>query len=124
MSRGELLRCDKAPARAAQPAAPIEGEAVFVLSTATLEAESALRVSYRLHRPAIHGALRGFADLPSVAFENMAVLAKALDRAEQGMDFADALHLAGAAGCEAFASFDRALKRTAAKLGAPEARAP
>jgi predicted nucleic acid-binding protein len=44
--------------------------------------------------------------------------------AEQGMDFADALHLASAAGCVAFASFDRGLKQTAAKMGAPAVRAP
>jgi predicted nucleic-acid-binding protein len=102
----------------------IEGEAVFISSTVVLEAEWVLRVSYRLDRAAILGALRRFADLPTVAFENLIILAQALDWAEQGMDFADALHLAGAAGCDAFASFDRALQRTAAKLGAPEVRAP
>jgi predicted nucleic-acid-binding protein len=102
----------------------IEGEAVFVSSTVALEAEWLLRVSYRLDRAAILGALRRFAGLPTVAFENMIILAQALDWAEQGMDFADALHLAGAAGCDAFASFDRALQRTAARLGAPEVRAP
>jgi predicted nucleic-acid-binding protein len=102
----------------------IEGEAVFISSTVVLEAEWVLRVSYRLDRAAILGALRRFADLPTVAFENLIILAQALDWAEQGMDFADALHLAGAAGCDAFASFDCALQRTAAKLGAPEVRAP
>jgi predicted nucleic-acid-binding protein len=102
----------------------IEGEAVFISSTVVLEAEWVLRVSYRLDRAAILGALRRFADLPTVAFENLIILAQALDWAEQGMDFADALHLAGGAGCDAFASFDRALQRTAAKLGAPEVRAP
>jgi predicted nucleic-acid-binding protein len=102
----------------------IEGEAVFISSTVVLEAEWVLRVSYRLDRAAILGALRRFADLPTVAFENLIILAQALEWAEQCMDFADALHLAGAAGCDAFASFDRALQRTAAKLGAPEVRAP
>jgi len=100
----------------------IEGEAVFVSSTVALEAEWVLRVSYRLDQAAVLGALRRFADLPTVAFDNMIILA--LDWAEQGMDFADALHLAGAAGCDAFASFDRALKRMAAKLGGLEVRAP
>ena len=40
------------------------------------------------------------------------------------MDFADALHLASAADCDAFASFDAELRRTAAKLGALTVRAP
>lgn len=102
----------------------IEGEQVFVPSTVALEAEWVLRAIYRLNRAAILAALRKFAALPTVAFEDMGILTQALDWAEQGMDFADALHLAGAAGCVAFASFDRGLKQTAAKLGAPAVRAP
>jgi predicted nucleic acid-binding protein len=53
-----------------------------------------------------------------------AVLIQALDWADRGMDFADALHLASAADCDAFASFDAELRRTAAKLGALTVRAP
>jgi predicted nucleic-acid-binding protein len=102
----------------------IEAEQVFVPSTVALEAEWVLRAIYRLNRAAILGALRKFAALPTVAFENMGILTQALDWAEQGMDFADALHLASAAGCVAFASFDRGLKQTAAKLRAPAVRAP
>ena len=102
----------------------IEGEQVFVLSTVALEAEWVLRAIYRLNRAAILAALRKFAALPTVAFEDMGILSQALDCAEQGMDFADALHLASAAECDAFASFDRGLKQTAAKLGAPAVRAP
>ncbi len=102
----------------------IEGEQVFVPSTVALEAEWVLRAIYRLNRAAILAALRKFAALPTVAFEDMGILSQALDCAEQGMDFADALHLASAAECDAFASFDRGLKQTAAKLGAPAVRAP
>lgn len=102
----------------------IEGEQVFVPSTVALEAEWVLRAIYRLNRAAILAALRKFAALPTVAFEDMGILSQALDCAEQGMDFADALNLASAAECDAFASFDRGLKQTAAKLGAPAVRAP
>jgi predicted nucleic-acid-binding protein len=112
------------PAQFQRATALIESEAVFVSSTVAHEAEWVLRVSYRLDRATVLAALRGFAGLPTVAFENTIVLGQAFDWAEQGMDFADALHLAGAAGCDAFASFDRALQRTAARLGAPEVRAP
>ncbi len=35
------------------------------------------------------------------------MLMEALDRAEKGMDFADALHLGAAAGCDAMLTFDR-----------------
>lgn len=42
----------------------------------------------------------------------------------QGMDFADALHLALSAGDDAFMSFDRAFARKAAKLGITPQVAP
>ncbi len=102
----------------------IEAEQVFVPTTVALEAEWVLRAIYRLNRAAILGALRKFAALPTVAFENMGILTQALHWAEQGMDFADALHLASAAECDTFASFDRGLEQTPAKLGAPAVRAP
>ena len=102
----------------------IEGETVFVTMTVVLEAEWVLRANYRLGGPAILNALRKFAGLPSVIVEDPPALAKALDWAEQGMDFADALHLAGSIECEAFASFDRGLARAAAKVGAMAVRAP
>ncbi len=41
---------------------------------------------------------------PSV--ESPVLLAQALDRAEKGMDFADALHLGVAARCETMLTFD------------------
>ncbi len=42
----------------------------------------------------------------------------ALDWAAEGMDLADAMHLAGARDCAAFVSFDRALAKTADRLSA------
>jgi predicted nucleic-acid-binding protein len=44
-------------------------------------------------------------------------LREALRGYAQGLDFADALHLALSAGDEAFTSFDKALARKAARLG-------
>ena len=89
-----------------------------------LEAEWVLRGNYGLARQPLLETLRAFLALPRIIAQDPESSVAALDWAEHGMDFADALHLAGAAGCDAFASFDRALKRTAAKLGAPEVRAP
>ena len=45
------------------------------------------------------------------------MVAAALDRAESGMDFADALHLGRSAHCQGVATFDRRL------VGAAKARA-
>ena len=68
-----------------------------------------LRSAYA-YRPAdLARALRTFAGLPTVTVEDEAIVAVALDLAEEGMDFADALYLGRSAHCERFASFDREL---------------
>ncbi len=49
--------------------------------------------------------------------EDAAVVASALDFAEKGMDFADALHLGKSAHCEGFATFDRKFVKAAKAAG-------
>ena len=117
-----LVNDDREQARRAR--ALIDGEDAFVATTVLLETEWVLRSAYRLPRQELIDALRAFLDLPQVFAQEREGAGAALDWAEQGMDFADALHLASAAGCDAFASFDRELKKTAVKLGAPAVRAP
>ena len=56
--------------------------------------------------------------------ENPVAAATALDWAEQGVDFADALHLAAAQAQEGFVTFDKALARAARRLGGPPVRGP
>jgi predicted nucleic acid-binding protein len=51
--------------------------------------------------------LRAFAGLPTVKVESATELSLALNGLEHGIDFADALHVARAAHCEAFVTFDR-----------------
>ena len=98
---------DKAQARAAR--ALIEAGDIFVATTVLLESEWVLRSGYGLAPSRIAAALRGFAGLPGVTVEEPARLAQALDWVSEGMDFADALHLAKAQGCSVFMSFDRKL---------------
>lgn len=50
--------------------------------------------------------MRAFAGLSTVTVEDGAVAARALDLAERGMDFADALHIGKMSHCEGMASFD------------------
>ena len=69
-------------------------------------------------------ALRKFAGLPHVTVENAALAAQALNWAEQGMDFADALHLGAADHCEAFATFDTDFVKAAKKTSAGNVRSP
>jgi predicted nucleic acid-binding protein len=95
----------------------IDGQPVFAAITVILEVEWVLRSTYG-YRPAdVARALRAFAGLPTVTTEAGPVVATALDLAEKGMDFADALHLGQCAHCDGFATFDRQLVKAAKALG-------
>jgi len=78
-----------------------------------------LRSVYGYSGPEVAAALRAFAGLPEVSVESPAMLAEALDRAENGMDFAGALHLGAAGRCEAMLTFDRRLIELAADSPVP-----
>jgi predicted nucleic acid-binding protein len=105
------------PKQSAKARALIDGEDVFVSTTVMLETEWVLRSVYGLTPSDICRALRSFAGLPGVSLDDPALLATAIDRAAQGMDFADALHLGRAEGCDAFATFDRQFVKTAKAQG-------
>ena len=95
------------PEQAARARAAVDAGPVFASTTVLLESEWVLRSVYGFAGREMAAALRGFAGLPGVSVENPALLAEALVRTEGGMDFADALHLGAAAGCEAMLTFDR-----------------
>ena len=80
---------------------------VVIRRTHLLESEWVLRSVYGFSAGEVAAALRAFAGLPGVSVENSTRLADALGRVEQGMYFADALHLGAAARCEALLTFDR-----------------
>jgi len=110
------------PKQSARARALIDGQAVFVAVTVILETEWVLRSAYE-YRPAdVSRALRAFAGLPTVTVEDGALVAAALDLAEQGVDFADALHLGRSAHCEGFVTFDRKFVKTAKAAGYPSVR--
>ena len=117
-----LVADDKRQAKRARAA--IEAGDIFITTSVFLEVEWVLRSAYGFDAERIADALGGLAGLPGVTVDEPARLARALDWMAEGMDFADALHLAGAEGCEIFLSFDKALARKAAKQGAPIVRAP
>ena len=102
----------------------IGGEDVYVCTTVLLETEWVLRRAYRFSRERVVAALAAFAGLPRVTLQDPALAAKALDWTRYGMDFADALHLATAQGCEAFVSFDQRLAAVANTLSDLKVRAP
>ena len=91
----------------------IEEGDVFVSTTVVLETNWVLHKSYNFEPANVIRALRAFAGLSTVTVENPDLLIKALGHAENGMDFADAVHLAAAGRCEAFLTFDRRFVRAA-----------
>ena len=103
------------PVQSARARAAVDGQDVFVAITVLLESEWVLRGAYGFTRPQVCRALRAFAGLPRVSVENPPLLAESLDRAEAGMDFADALHLGAASHCESLLTFDRKFIKAAAK---------
>jgi predicted nucleic acid-binding protein len=81
------------PGQSAKARGVIDGEDVFVSTTVLLETEWVLRSAYSFDSAQVCAALRAFAGLPRVSLEDPALVATALDRTAQGLDFADALHL-------------------------------
>lgn len=95
----------------------IDGQAVFVAVTVVLEAEWVLRSVYGYSSAEVARALRAFGGLSTVTIEDSAIVALAFDLTENGMDFADALHLTKAAHCEEFVTFDRKFMKAAQAAG-------
>jgi predicted nucleic-acid-binding protein len=108
----------------AKASALIGSNDVYVCTTVLLETEWVLRRGYRFSRQRIIAALGAFAGLPRVTLEDPGLAAKALDWTRHGMDFADALHLAKAQGCQAFVSFDQRLAAVANAMSDLKVRAP
>ena len=97
---------------------------VFVSNTVLLECEWVLRSAYGLDPSDFIEAFRDFFGIANVNLEDPRLVATALSWHESGMDFADAMHLGRAEGCEAFVSFDKGLAKTAANVSRMRVRAP
>lgn len=98
---------------------------VFISKTVLLELEWVLRRTYRLPANEVLQHLRSFARLHQATVEDATHVAEALAWSDQGMDFAEALHLASTNtdDCEAFATFDRKLAAAAKKAKAGKVKA-
>ncbi len=108
------------PEQSPRAVALFEREKILLTKTVLLETEWVLRFSYKLSRETVVSALRKVVGLQQVEVENIGVVAKALDWHEQGMDFADALHLASSTRAIQFATFDEKLAKLAQGLQAKE----
>ncbi len=66
---------------------------IFIANTVILETEWVLRYAYNFAPEKISMALSKLFGLPNVHLSNPALIAQAIEWHNQGMDFADALHL-------------------------------
>jgi predicted nucleic acid-binding protein len=112
------------PEQSAAAKALIGSEDVFVCTTVLLETEWVLRSVYGYAPAQLAKALAAFAGLPGVSLEDPVLADKALDWTGRGMDFADALHLAKAVGCDAFMTFGQRLAAVANVLSEVKVRTP
>ncbi len=109
---------DDAQAAKQRPAAITALSArAFVPVTVVLELEWVLRGFYRLPLADISRVLRALTSIEHITLEDRGAVLAALDNFDQGLDFADALHLARSARASAFATFDKRLAKRAKALG-------
>ncbi len=108
------------PEQAARAEALLRAHRVYVPLTVMLELEWVPRSRYGFTKPVIAAALEKIASLDNAVIgEREAVLA-ATAKVALGWDFAGALHHALSAGCDGFATFDRALVKRAGREPAAE----
>ena len=89
---------------------------IFIPETVILETEWVLRFAYRFEPVAICDALTNLFGLANVKIARPTIVAQAIDLARQGLDFADALHLASSQECARLATFDTAFIKRAKGL--------
>lgn len=104
------------PAQAARAVEIFRSGRVFIPKSVLLETEWVLRYSYELGNDAILRALRGVMGLPNVSVEDPTSAVTAMTLFEQGLDFADALHLASSSPADRFVTFDARLAKRAKGL--------
>lgn len=91
---------------------------VFVAKTVLLEMSWVLRAVYDLPHASVERSLLQVLGLPTVVVEDPGEVAQALRYYSEGMDFADALHLASGCDAEIFLTFDSAFVKRGQACGA------
>lgn len=95
-----------------------EREKIFIPDTVILETEWVLRHAYRFDADAIRKGMKLLFGLPNVQMTNPVRLAQVLEWHAEGMDFADAFHLAHSQQCDELYSFDKRFVRKAQGMSA------
>lgn len=111
------------PEQAEAAAEIMRSDALWLPKTVILELVWVLAYTYRLDRPSITLALSRLLGLAHLRVEDALQVAQAVRWHEQGMDFADAVHLASSGNAAELVTFDPKLASRAEKIqGLPPVR--
>ncbi|MBM4207028.1 MAG: type II toxin-antitoxin system VapC family toxin [Gammaproteobacteria bacterium] len=97
---------------------------VFITDSVILETEWVLRFAYGFDGKQISTAFNQLLGLPNVNVTQPALLAQAIAWHEEGLDFADAFHLAYNQYCKIFYTFDQKMSKVASKIGSCKVNVP
>ncbi|OGQ98161.1 MAG: twitching motility protein PilT [Deltaproteobacteria bacterium RIFOXYD12_FULL_55_16] len=97
---------------------------IFIPDTVILETEWVLRFAYKFQPAAINTALTKLLGLTNVRVARPETIATAIDWHRQGLDFADALHLAACHEQSKFLTFDTHLIRKAKRFSSCQVEVP
>jgi predicted nucleic-acid-binding protein len=106
------------PGQLAMALEVMRSERLWLCKSVLLETEWVLRYSYKLPRKTILDTFTHLLGYPNLSLEAPSQVHLALDLYREGLDFADALHLASSTGADRFATFDRELASGARRLEA------
>ena len=117
-----LVRDDAVQARKARHL--FAGGDIFLSKTVLLESEWVLRHAYELDGEAVVDGLDKLCRMVGTMIEDAPSVRRAIQWHRQGLDFADALHLASSPANATFRTFDKALRGAARKLTSTSVTSP
>jgi predicted nucleic-acid-binding protein len=97
---------------------------IVIPKTVILETEWVLRYAYGISSNIIIEAFQRLFGLPNIHLEDSRSLFQAISWYENGLDFADALHLSSSIKAHHFSTFDKAFVKRASKLTSMEIFTP
>jgi len=112
------------PVEAKRALRVMESDDILVPKTVLLETEWVLRHGYVIGREVIAQSFQKLLGIPNVKSEDPQAVTQGLRWYQEGLDFADALHLASSAKADRFATFDKDFVKKASKLGSVDAFKP
>jgi len=97
---------------------------ILLIDSVLLEAELVLRYVYKFEKERIIQSFKKLLSLQNVFTENSQIINNALNWAEQGLDFPDALHLTKSQTESVFLTFDQRFIKKSKNIGNCEVQQP